>query len=144
MSATLQKIKDDMSATNAEIERLKEEANERGKVAFSAACKELFAMHPSLEAIRWNQYTPYFCDGDPCEFGVNDVYIKLHGDDDGGDYEDGFLDGYQCSEEVQKILLDCCAVHGMLTSDTFLALFGDHVEVTVTADGVDTSEYEHD
>ena len=47
---------------------------------------------PEVEAVRWTQYSPYFNDGDVCEFGVNDPHIKFVGQDEGGDYEDGFSD----------------------------------------------------
>jgi hypothetical protein len=35
--------------------------------------------HPSVEALRWSQYTPYFMDGDTCEFGVNELRVKFVG-----------------------------------------------------------------
>lgn len=31
----------------------------------------LFAADPRVSAIQWRQYTPYFNDGDPCEFGAH-------------------------------------------------------------------------
>jgi hypothetical protein len=33
---------------------------------------------PRVEAIRWEQYTPYFNDGDICEFGVRAPEIKVN------------------------------------------------------------------
>lgn len=45
---------------------------------------------PEVEAVRWEQYTPYFNDGDVCTFSANDVSIKFTGKDTGGDREDGF------------------------------------------------------
>lgn len=45
---------------------------------------------PEVESVRWEQYTPYFNDGDVCEFGIGDVYIKFIGQDSGGDRDDGF------------------------------------------------------
>ncbi len=42
--------------------------------------------------IRWRQYTPYFNDGDPCEFSTSEVRFRLNSElDTGGDYEDGFF-----------------------------------------------------
>ena len=42
---------------------------------------------PALKAIRWNQYTPYFNDGDPCTFSVGEVMFLVDGaaEDDGED-----------------------------------------------------------
>lgn len=31
----------------------------------------IFAVSPSIKAITWRQYTPFFNDGDPCEFTVH-------------------------------------------------------------------------
>lgn len=31
---------------------------------------------PGVAAVRWRQYTPYFNDGDPCEFGVGEFYLR--------------------------------------------------------------------
>lgn len=45
-----------------------------------------------VEGIRWEQYTPYFNDGEPCEFSTGEVRIRLTGvDEEDGDYEDGYL-----------------------------------------------------
>ncbi|UDL15302.1 hypothetical protein SEA_KUDEFRE_73 [Gordonia phage Kudefre] len=32
---------------------------------------------PEVEAVRWEQYTPYFNDGDACEFGVREASLKF-------------------------------------------------------------------
>lgn len=49
-------------------------AHDRRTVAaqayFEEGCKELFARHPEMESFAWSQYTPYWNDGDVCEFGV--------------------------------------------------------------------------
>jgi hypothetical protein len=47
--------------------------------------KPIEELQPTLEAILndetivefgWKQFTPYFRDGDPCEFGINGVWFK--------------------------------------------------------------------
>lgn len=45
--------------------------------------------------VRWDQYTPYFNDGDICEFYVNEprFHTPEVGEEDGDD-EDGFIDTY--------------------------------------------------
>lgn len=59
---------------------------------FIAAFDQLFQF-PEVVAVRWEQYTPYFNDGDACEFTAHDARVKLVGAaDDAGDYEDGFVD----------------------------------------------------
>lgn len=32
---------------------------------------------PGIKTVQWRQYTPYFNDGDPCEFAIHDIYISL-------------------------------------------------------------------
>lgn len=67
----------------AEIQEMKvaltKKIQEDGKELFKAEIQKLFETIPQLEDIRWIQYTPYFQDGDPCVFGVNDPYFKVGG-----------------------------------------------------------------
>jgi hypothetical protein len=52
---------------------------------------------PLLEAgvsIKWEQYTPYFNDGDVCEFSVGEVRFRIDPESEDGDYDDGFLSTY--------------------------------------------------
>jgi len=35
-----------------------------------------------IENISWTQYTPYFNDGDTCEFSVNTDYLEINGEDE--------------------------------------------------------------
>lgn len=37
---------------------------------------------PSVVAFGWSQYTPYFNDGEPCVFSVNELRVKLDTDDE--------------------------------------------------------------
>lgn len=47
-----------------------------GLVAIKTALKELFDAYPTLEGVKWEQWTPYFNDGDSCVFSIHDRYIK--------------------------------------------------------------------
>lgn len=46
---------------------------ERGKATFNEAIKEFFDANPDVWCLAWSQYTPYFNDGEPCDFGVNEI-----------------------------------------------------------------------
>lgn len=46
---------------------------------FPSMFVELFKQAPNLESIGWTQYTPYFNDGDTCEFGVHTDDLYLNG-----------------------------------------------------------------
>lgn len=52
------------------IENFLREVNIKQRALFHEICDEVFNSCPSLNTISWTQYTPYFNDGDPCEFGI--------------------------------------------------------------------------
>lgn len=119
---------------------------------------------PEVEAVRWSQSTPYFNDGDVCEFGIYDIRVRFVGDDEeAGDYEDGFREAwgltYQRSGgefpykpeglEVTDELIEAIdnankAVAGGAHYHTLEDLFGDPSEVTATQDGFNIEYYDHD
>jgi hypothetical protein len=45
---------------------------------FPALFKEIFESAPKLKSFGWTQYTPYFNDGDTCEFGTNIDYLYIN------------------------------------------------------------------
>lgn len=57
-----------------EMEQLKLDYKTRMKGFFEEAISSLFEVIPDLGSLVWVQYTPFFNDGEPCEFGVHDVY----------------------------------------------------------------------
>lgn len=46
---------------------------------FKGMVKEFFEECPKVQAVVWDQYTPYFNDGEECVFGVNEVYFIMAG-----------------------------------------------------------------
>ena len=52
---------------------------EQFRKAATEKLKEFFVKfweeNSSIKAVTWNQYAPYFNDGDACEFSVNDPYF---------------------------------------------------------------------
>ena len=86
-----------LKTLNATMEAAKKEMQAKGKDAIHAAFKELFAARPEVLAVTWKQYTPYFNDGDTCEFSVGgwSVRLKDTAEDSEGDYgEEGFESEY--------------------------------------------------
>lgn len=53
----------------------KMEFEKKMKGAFKDIFKTFFRDFPEIIAVGWNQYTPYFNDGDTCVFGVHDFYF---------------------------------------------------------------------
>lgn len=72
-------------AFNDLIEKQKElqkQFQETAQALFKETTKEFFDKNPGITAIKWTQYTPYWNDGDTCEFGVNDpTFTNATGDD---------------------------------------------------------------
>lgn len=121
---------------------------------------------PGVEAVRWNQYTPYFNDGEACEFSIYSAYVKVIGDEDeeAGDYGDGFRSLYDLfdygSDYTDKKYRQVGGYPGKLIYDALHAFerviesgrhdvilnekFGDPAQVTATKNGFEVEFYEHD
>ena len=92
--STLSEIKE----IESEINKLLKEAKVKVvKEIFKKAVPELFVEYPNLKRISWTQYTPYFNDGDTCEFGSSHtspaIYFTTPSPDVEGDKDD--FDGYE-------------------------------------------------
>lgn len=148
---------------------LREKRNEVTRASgelFDDWCKDFFDKNSDIiESFTWNQYTPYFNDGDTCVFSPNIDYIKVN-----GEYTDEMKDiqkvnvlnwgtwnrdtrSYDNRVEVENVNYNERLDHLVTEIKDFLALFdddfylekyGDHTEVTVTKDGIDIDEYDHD
>jgi hypothetical protein len=115
-------------------------------------------------AISWTQYTPWFNDGDTCEFNVHAPGFTtnhkvaeawLNGDreweDEAGDYQDASRYNYEApwsdkyphpdglSKDDLELPIDHCEFEYAM-----LAKFGNHTEVVVTPTRVIQWEYSHD
>jgi hypothetical protein len=137
---------------------------------FKETTTQFFVENPGVKAIVWKQYTPYFNDGDTCEFSVNDPYFtNAEGEDlndiSWGEYEgdrddiwsaDSWSINKGYDEDTRELIEKCGGVNvqscdkfsSIICSsemqDVMLAMFGDHVEVVATAQGFDVSSYDHD
>ena len=148
-----------------EIAKLKAEAQQMASDAFDSFCKEIFEKHPKVESFGWSQYTPYFNDGDTCTFSANTDYISINGehvDDSKWVNEKNVIDWgtwnrelriYEGRIEVPNLDYNSELVKGAdeiveflsnFDNDFYITRFGDHAEITVSKDGVDVDEYEHD
>ena len=114
-----------------------------GEIALRDCFKAFFAKHPSVYALRWAQYTPYFNDGEPCVFRVMEAEFCT---EEGAEFHGSWGSAYDAlSDEIRT---DLGTLTGHLQSDelepVLLAMFGDHVEITVTAEQISINEYSHD
>jgi hypothetical protein len=85
----LNSIQAKIDEMNQKISDLQKELTEFSKKGFSEVFREFFDKNPQIENIFWRQYTPYFNDGEPCEFSVHDVSFTLVGDDDSDSDSEG-------------------------------------------------------
>jgi hypothetical protein len=149
----------------AEIKRLQKELQERSSEIFLSSFKKLFEETPKLQSFGWTQYTPYFNDGDTCYFSVHTDYLYVNGDyQDSANWinekkviswgtynrdkriyegrieEDNPEYDKELSEAVDKVR----TFLKLFDKNFYQSQFGDHTLVTVTPNGIETEEYEHD
>lgn len=125
------------------MEALKKELKQNGTQLLGEEFKEFFAANKNIVALRWTQYTPYFNDGDPCKFGVNDCEVKyLYGETSTED-EDGFC--YISHYSPDKRSKPAVQFWNTICDEEIMeAIFGDHVQITVSREGFEVDEYDHD
>jgi hypothetical protein len=127
---------------------------------------------PYIASFGWQQYTPYFNDGEPCVFGVSTAWFRTVDDSqDAGRYDlevdygshptlgeiKGAYEGSYPNRrfveteyvgEHESALRACKALSAALDGgefdDVLQANFGDHAQITVTREGIDVEYYEHD
>lgn len=112
------------------------------KSVFKEAVKELFDENPTLESFGWNQYTPYFNDGDTCEFGVNTYSPDINGiSGDDITYDEEYSD----NEELKNVQNNVEAFLEAFDATVYMEMYGDHTEITIHRDGtVEENECRHE
>jgi hypothetical protein len=146
----LQKIRDERAALNKKI-------REMAGVVFAEEAKKLFDANPKLQSFSWTQYTPYFNDGDTCEFSAHTDYITVTDIDGEVDevsewsvrhYGEKGIDWQgnpYTPSELELAGAAACKFLAEFEAQDFLMMFGDHTSVTVSRSGdVQTEDYDHD
>lgn len=77
----------------AEQQKLKIKFQEDAQALFKEITKEFFDKNPGITGVVWTQYTPYFNDGDTCEFRVNDPSFTNANEDELDNVRWGEYDG---------------------------------------------------
>lgn len=151
------KIKEIQEAKKAYLKLIKSEGKGLVKQLLDLL-DNLFAEIPTLVEVRWNQYTPYFNDGDVCEFRIGDARFKFAADpsapvpeaptEDEEEYDDDEEDDWEYSYSIKnKQLKKACEQFSKTLNDLEEVLeitFGDHVEVFASKNKIHTKEYEHE
>lgn len=152
-------------------EKIKEAKGEAQRLAKEAFEVEAIALvnEMGIRSFSWTQYTPYFNDGDACVFGVNSDAM-INGADEYGDSDDEDDEETPASvpgrptimpwasglSPEQKAEADAAyeawrapfkkigAFLNGWEDEDMLFMFGDHVKVTVSKEGIDVENYDHD
>lgn len=148
-----------------EIETLKKTIKKTLKDTFKGLTKELFDTYPELKSFGWDQYTPYFNDGEPCEFRANTSDIKINGYDEYDDEGDSdksinvYLNGQRkiwddasggeianpnYNKRNKEIVNTLTKFLEQFDNEDYKNLFGDHVSVHITAKKIVVDDYDHD
>lgn len=118
------------------------------KEEFTKSFKEVFETYPEILSIKWQQYTPYFNDGDECLFHVGDCTFNF------GEYEvEGYVSEWDIKDipELDKLtylnpILQTIGrnIGNSSFEEVMQEMFGNHIEVTATKEGIQVDEYYHD
>lgn len=142
--------------TTKRIQGIINDAKKEAEKALLDEFKAVFERHPEIQVITWTQYTPYFMDGDTCEFTVHDVYVSDNIEcSHWGEFEEEDEDKEVSSFVYQAYDLRTKAgwddvyellqfMETELGHDILEFSLGDHVLVRVTRDGIETRDYDHD
>jgi hypothetical protein len=168
-------LQTEVTAFKEEFEALQAKYQEKMQGKIQQLLQAYFTFDTECKMIHWRQYTPYFNDGEPCEFSVHEPEFFGKGvDSDGEETDDpneidfdesydhqlpesnsngqvyeGYISGkgaqYRPATEIEKARH---ALSQIISADsleeTLRYAFGDHVEVIVTANGIEAREYDHD
>lgn len=124
-----------------------------GEIALKEFMREFFERaEGKISAVTWRQYTPYFNDGDACEFSVHEPYFLMatkatEGEEVYSDYDDDFISTWQIEKRKDVLLYDLtCEFTRTLDKleDILFEAFGDHVKITATPEKVTVEDYDHD
>lgn len=114
------------------IESLRAQIQNEGEQFIVRNFKKIFSKHPYLKEVTWTGYTPYYRDGEECYYSSQHTSPDIYGDD--------------CSYGTNRFLAiraDISAFMSLIDDNLMLDLFGDHVRITVTKEGLAVEEYEH-
>ena len=85
-------LKQDHTTLQEQITQITTQLQHKSKQLIAQAFSEFFEKYSGIvDSIFWTQYTPYFNDGEACEFSVHDARIMLVNDKHACEYEGSML-----------------------------------------------------
>ncbi len=167
----IEELKTNIEESVSKIADIKKAMTQEIRDKLIPVYESLFALDDRLKMISWTQYTPYFNDGDTCEFGVNEIYYN--GSDDNYDYDTpqdendpysnrafekeiwiqdketkkyGKILNPKFDELAHKVV--STKILESIPDDIWYDIYGDHCQVTIirtnTGIEVNVEEYSHD
>lgn len=147
------KVLETIEARNSELLLIQKKYQKELAAEFKVATQFFFEETP-VKAIVWNQYTPYWNDGEECTFRVDEVYFVTS--DLTEEQIDDICSAYDVEDDEQYTtvnsydkseLADVCIKFSRLieyNSHLMKEVFGDHALVILTKDASTVKEYEHE
>jgi len=139
------------------FKKLKEEMQEAIKKEFMRLIDE------NIISIKWNQYTPYFNDGEECTFGMGDfeyefseaqMALLTEKEKAQSDYDDNYFNIYslvrmegkniKSFEKISKFESMIDSLDADLRENIFKTTFGDHVEIIFDGKKFHINDYDHE
>lgn len=124
-----------------EFAKQREEYLSKVKALLALEFTKIFDEYEWVKSFSWKQYTPYWCDNDPCEFGVStspDYDIEIN-----NQTHDEYIDTAEEDVEWMEAATKVANIVDIVEPDTLKAVYGDHVTVVITKTGVELVEYDH-
>lgn len=133
---------------------------ERAREKMKEIFKEFWQDNPGVNVITWVQYAPYFADGDPCVFSVNDLTFSNAEKDediwalDYGDYNGDTEGIWACSDwsvkntakvveglKPDSVQMLCKFMNSEAMEDVLKSVFGSDNRVVATREGFTSTDY---
>lgn len=107
-----------------------------GESIIRKVLQHFFEKCPDVESVTWDQYTPYFNDGDACYFSYN--RISAHS------FRDSVYHPRKGSSNPIEVELSLVDEFLRRLNDELQVIFGDHSTITATRDEITVVECEHE
>lgn len=154
----------EFTAKKAEFNQLKQNLINDFRVSLETMAKDIFIHIPQLKAISWQQYTPYFNDGDECTFRIREIifynfipqdgyfrYAEEMEDEHEGEYPEGswaysssYLKKTTLSKEAVEFLNNFNRTINQ-NREFIKEIFNDNSTISWTENGIEIEEYsDHD
>lgn len=164
--SSLTKISKMLSSIEKEKEKIKKKENNIAK-SLIKELKNIIKSSDMIKTIRWTQYTPYFDDGNPVVFSVNNVMFEFYPETNDmlsrnrvtiyehfvpeWDLpklliENTDIVNHEHLLKLKELTTEIIKIHDNLQdlTEPLYEIFGDHAEVLLTKDGIDVKTLDHE